>query len=397
MSLSRRLIFLVVVSACIACWPIASMAQQVPPPSFGAAVVFEYNYDAGSNASNRRGGTYGLDYFIINVKDQKTPGQVNDWNYGAEYRFLRDDLRWLHYGWAAYNFGPAKSCSLEVGYFQVPFGGNYDSWWCPLPYYVGFMDNQAMGVGYKYQAGPWRFDLDFFKNDTAMQTETYGANTSTAQAFDAENTGNINLAYTWNKGAPCNATFSGSFKGGQVFANSGNALPSGAFPIQNGVGTRWTGTLNMDANYGQWNLLLGLGYYEYSVPNSPNMKPEDKGTIEMQDFGFAEVIPAKATYVSASLQYTFKVKCLGPISSIAPYVDFSYLAIPSDVDYVGYSSPVQRLGHETFIIPGIKLNAGPLWIYIEGLIGQNVNGTASVGSDDEKWHTALFAVTALYF
>ena len=131
--------------------------------------------------------------------EQATPGQVNDWTYGAEYRFLTDDTRFLHYGWAAYNFGSAKSQSLEVGYFQIPFGNlmfGYDSWWAPLNYYVGLTDNQGMGVGYKYQAGPWRFDLDFYKNDTALQTQTYGSNTTTNQPFDAENTGDIRVAYT---------------------------------------------------------------------------------------------------------------------------------------------------------------------------------------------------------
>ena len=41
------------------------------------------------------GGSYGMGYFLVNVHDQATPGQVNDWTYGAEYRFLTDDTRFF--------------------------------------------------------------------------------------------------------------------------------------------------------------------------------------------------------------------------------------------------------------------------------------------------------------
>ncbi len=395
MSLARRLI-LVVVSTCFACWPVVSMAD-VPGPVFGGGVVYEYNYNS---SSNTRMGTYGLGYLLVNVKDAPAPGgQINEWTYGAEYRLLTDNDHFLHYGWVAYNFGAARCQSIEGGYFQVPFGNlrlGYDSWYAPLNYYVGLTDNQAMGVGYKYEAGPWRFDLDFFKNYTALQNETYGANTSTDQPYDAENTGNMRLAYTINKGCPQNATVSVSGKGGQLFANK-EQLPSGGFPSQDGVGTQWAGSANMDANWGPWNLLLGAAYYEYDVPNSPGMTSVDKGTIKAENYGFAITFPAKGEVFNASLQYTFKLSCMGPINTIIPYVDFSYINVPSNVDYVTSSSDGRRIGNEAFIIPGVKLNAGPVYIYIEGLIGQNTGGTAFVGSDDGKWHNAFFMATAFYF
>jgi hypothetical protein len=398
MRLVERLI-LVVICACFACWPGVS-AAQVAPPSFGGGVIYEYNFNPSSNSSDRRGGTYGMGYFMMNVKDTPTPNQINDWTYGAEYRLLSDnEHHFLHFGWAAYNFGPAKCESIIGGYFQVPFGNlrlGYDSWWSPLNFWLGLTDQQGMGIGYQYDSGPWRFDFDFFKNDTALQTSTYGASTTTDQPFDAENTGNVRVAYTVNKGAPDNATFSVSGKGGQLFANS-EALPSGAMPTADGVGTRWAASANMDANMGQWNLKLGAAYYAYSVPNSPGMTSIDRGTIEAQNYGYGTTIPAKGALYSGNLQYTFKVDCLGPISTITPYVDLSYVAVPGDVDYVSTSSNGKRIGYEALIIPGVKMNAGPVYIYAEGLIGQNSGGTAFVGHDDGDWHSSVFIATAFYF
>jgi len=419
MSLRGRLILLVVgIACCIAWWPVSAMAQAVPAPSFGGGVAYEYTYyDTSNVTNNRRGGNWGMGYFILNVKDQAAPaGQpVNSWEYGAEYRWLSSaSNNFLHYGQVAYNFGCDKSSQLILGYFQVPFGNlrlGYDSWYGPLTYYVGFQDNQAMGVGYKHEAGPWRFDLDFYKNDTAKQASTYGTNAGGDQPYDSENSGNMRIAYSCGKGQPNNATFSASIRGGQMFGNSGNFMADGLFPIQDSVGTRWAANLAMDANWGgpwgPWNLKVALIHYEYNLPNSSNMTAADRGTMIMENFGFDSEIPAKADLVQVSLEHPYKVTCLGPISSITPYLEYSYLHVPSTVDYVGgngvSAAPIfgsgtgQRVGEEQLFDPGIKLNAGPLYVYIDGLISRNASGTAFLGSDNGKWNTGIFAVTAFYF
>ncbi len=393
MNLAKHLFRLAVIT-CIVCWPVVSMAAA-NLPTIGGGVVFTYQYKPDDNSSNRRGGDYGLDYFIINAKGKvQTNKKGDNITYAAEYRLLTDDKRWLHYGWAAYNFWSENT--VQGGYFQVPFGNlpyGYDSFYAPLNFYVGLTDNQALGFGYKLEKGPWRFDLDFYKNDSAGQNQTYGTNTTPDQPFQAENTGNIRLAYTFNKGEPKNVTVSVSGKGGQVFANN-NELPSGGYPKTDAEGTRWAAAINMDANWGPWNLKLGATSYAYSVPRSGDVTSIDRGTILAQDYGYELRFPARGQLFNASLKRQFKVDW-GPLSSISPYVDWSYLHIPSSVDYVNTSG--KQVGDEHFIQPGVEWVAGPIYIWTEWLIGKNTGGTAFVGEDDGSWHNELYIATAFYF
>lgn len=394
MDLAKRLILAAAI-ACMAGWPMASQAA-LSTPTIGGGVVFTYKFKPNDNSSHRRGGNYGLDYFLLNAKGKVKTGKQSDITYAAEYRLLTQGYRWLHYGWAAYNYGAHQS--IRGGYFQVPFGNlpyGYDSFYGGLGYYLGLRDNQSLGFGYKYQKGPWRFDIDFFKNDTAGQTQTYGVNTTSDDPFQTENTGNIRIAYTYNKGSAKNATFSLSGKGGQLFANDQDLL-SGGTPTTDAEGYRWAVAVAMDANWGLWNLKLGATDYAYNVPKGSAITNIDRGTIQAQDYGFNTTLPAGGQLFNASLSRVFKVS-LGPISSITPYIDYGYLRVNNNVDYVSNSSGSKRIGDEQLIDPGIEWVAGPVYVWTEWLVGKNTGGTAFVGEDDGSWNNEIYVATGFYF
>lgn len=395
MKLGKRFILTAAI-ACLMGWPISSMAAKASGPTFGGGIVFHYQNTINDSTSGHRGGTAGMSYFILNVKGTVPTGPTDSISYAGEYRWLGAGANWMHYGWGEYNF--AGNQHLTLGYFQVPFGNlpyGYDSFYCPLQWYTGLTDNQAMGIGYRYEQGPVRFDLDFFKNDNAGQTSTYAPTTTGSDPFQAQNTGNIRVAYTFNQGSPNNVTLSVSGRGGAFYSNGGQTLVSGGTVSKNNAtGSRWAATVNLDGNWGPWNVFLGAADYAYSVPKFAGVTSVDRGTIEAQDFGYAEYFPSAGQVFSASLTRSYNV-CLGPITSISPYIDWSYVRANGNVDYVG--SEGTRVKNEQMLIPGLAWVAGPLYVWTEWLIGKNTGNTAFVGTDNGKWHSALYVAMGYYF
>lgn len=349
-------------------------------------VVGAYNY-AGDTAAPHQtaGGDLTFSYFDLGVAGDMGNGIT----YGADYRWSPNDNfaggQMLHNAWLAYDFGPSDDSQVIGGLFQVPFGNyptGYVSWWGGLSYYTGFNDNQAAGLGYKYEANNWRFDLDAFKNDDFGMSTTYGA--GPFDGYDNINGGNARLAYTF-KPAGGTVNVSGSVRGGQL------EVDHSYDDVGHSNGSHWAGAVAADAEFGNWSLLAQYTDYRYNVPDDSDV-PGD--AIPVQNYGYGYLIPASGQSFEGHVLRSFPVENLGPVDAFAVYDDYGYLLNGGDGNYGATDDFAGSNGDTQLNVFGISASAGSLGLYAEWLAAKN-GAMAFIGPNDNDWHS-VFHLTATY-
>ena len=369
----------------------AQVKQEPKKPkqklNIGGGVVTEYQVRDSSTKNKRDGGDFILDYFDLNAT-----GQYGDLTFSADYRWSTvnfADPSYLHYGWAAYDFGPNKSSQIKGGMFQVPFGilpYGYQTFWGNLAYYLGVSDAQAAGLGYKYEANGLRLDVDAFKNDDLEQNSTYGA--APFNGYQQINGGNVRLGYTIDQGNDNTVDLSASFRGGQL--EVGDSRKSG---------TRWAGALGADVALGDWTLQGQAVAYKYNIPdNATNGVDGDGNTIvlptsslNVENYGFGYQIPNGGQVYSANVARDFSV-AIGPIDSFQIYNNYNYLHANNNYDTDGFTD----VGDTQFDAVGGLMTAGPVYIWADVLFGKNA-ASAFLGPNDGDWHTRFNLTLAFYF
>ncbi|MGN8198689.1 hypothetical protein ACS8Y6_08390 [Salinisphaera sp. RV14] len=374
----------------------AQPAQSSGPTkklTIGGGVVAEYQKkDYGGN--NAGAGDLILDYFDLNVA-----GQYGKLTYAADYRWSTTNFKsgqYLHNAWAAYDFGPNDSSQVKGGMFQVPFGNlpyGYQSFWANLNYYAGFADNQAAGIGYKYENNGWRFDLDAFKNQGLSQQSTYGGNPNLSGTKNANgdlvssgarlvNGGNARLGRTIKLNGDNTLNLSIAGRGGELEYTSNNGNTK--------YGSRWAGTLAAEADLGNWVLQGQFVDYKYNIPS--DIAGGNTESVPFQDYGYGYLMPAKGQLYAASVGRTFNVSNMGPISSFEVYNDYGYL----HSGYGNYDNVGNRIGDVQENTTGIAMFAGPVDIWAEWIEAKN-GGMAFVGPNDNSWHGRFNLTAAFYF
>lgn len=352
--------------------------------SLGGGLVTEYQYKGYAYPAQTPGGDFKLDYFEVNVK-----GHHGALSYAAEERFsgvnFNSPYQFLHYGWAAYRFGEGGDEQIKVGYFKVPFGTlpyGYQSFWGNLGYYAGLTDNQAAGIGYRYMPGNWRFDADFFKNNTLGQVTTYGINP--VGNYHSINTVNLRAAYTVRDGATDHVTFAWSGKGGQ--------LELGPTPNSRHTGKQWATAASMNGHWGPWTLQMQATAYAYLVPADSGYP---RHSITVESYGYQYQLPARGQLYDASLGRRFSVNW-GPLRSIQVYDDYGYLKVgtPSRrfLDASG-----QSVGDIQLNETGVEAVAGPVYLWAEMIAGKNAAGPGFTGYDNGHWYSRFNLAMAYYF
>lgn len=368
---------------------VSDLKKQDETLTIGGGVVTEYQFKDYATKSQEHGGGLILDYFMLTVDGK----QDNGISYAADYRWSGvnfADGQYLHYGWAAYDFGANDSQQVKGGLFQVPFGNltyGYQTFWGSLNYYAGFADHQAAGLGYKYEAGPLRVDADFFKNDDLGQNSTYSGGNPVG-GYEAVNGGNLRVAYTVSQSNSDYMTVSLSGQGGQLDTASRN------------LGSRWAGSLALDAHAGPWTGQLQIVSYAYNVPdNATNANgvslPTDAITAE--DYGYSYRLPARAEIYSANIARDFNVNW-GPVTQIQLYNNYGYLKAGGNGQYnsAAVGNTPNNTGDTQFNAAGALFVAGPIYIWADVLTGKNA-AMAFIGPNDDQWHTRFNLTTAFYF
>lgn len=363
----------------------SAKAQEGPTKklSIGGGVVTEYQ--ATRNDQHGSGGNLILDYFDLNAS-----GQYGNLTYAADYRWSDvnfADGQYLHNAWVDYAFGANKSSHVKGGMFQVPFGNlpyGYQSFWGNTGFYTGFADNQAAGLGYRYQANGWRFDLDALKNDDLGQNSTYGANPS--NGYQQINGGDARLGYTFDLSGDNTLNVSASARGGQLKVGNGSEKSVGD-------GTHWAGAVAANANLGLWVLQGQFVDYQYNIPSGRSFGGQTLSTdaITMEDYGYAYRMPAKGQLYTASVGRTFPVD-MGPISKFEIYDDYGYLH-----SGVGkFTSNGERIGDVNDNRLGVLMVAGPVYVWAD-LISSKNGALAFNGPNNGNWHHRFNLAAAFYF
>lgn len=360
--------------------------------NIGGGVAVEYQERDGDIANRRDGGDFIFDYFSINAA-----GQYGKLTYAAEERFSSvnfADSSFLHYGWAAYDFNDHNQ--VKGGYFNVPFGNlglSYQTFWGSLAYFAGFSDNQAAGIGYKYENGPFRLDVDAFKNDDLEQNSLYGSNPF--QGYQQVNGGNVRLGYTFNHQGDNTLNVSAAVRGGE--------LEVGTSGVDRGVtsdyGTRWAATAAADAKLGLWTLQGQFVDYKYNIPNGRtfggNALPTDAITVE--NYGFGYQMPASGQLYGFNVARDFPVD-IGPISNIQLYDNYGYINVGGDGEFTSSvpGADLAKTGDIQFNAIGAALTAGPAYLWADMLFGKNAAMTF-IGPNDGDWHPRFNLTAAFYF
>lgn len=349
----------------------------------GGGVVSEYQVT--HTDKHRSGGNLILDYLDLNFD-----GQYGNLTYAVDYRWsdvnIADD-QYLHKGYVDYAFGADKSQHVTGGLFQVPFGNlplGYKSFWGSLGYYAGFDDNQAAGLGYRYEGNSWRFDLAALKNDDFGQSSLYGSNPF--QGYQQTNGGVGRLGYTFALADDNSVDIS--------IAGRGGKLETGGSDYNNiGDGTHWAGTLAADASLGKWTLLGQFVNYKYNVPDNRNYDGEALPTdsITIGNYGFANRMPAEGQLYSATVARNFPVD-LGPIKNFRVYDDYGYLH--SGVG--NFTDDGYRVGDVQENILGLSMQAGPLELWADMISAKN-GAMVFTGPNDGDWHHRFNLTAAYYF
>lgn len=382
-----RIVGLAMAAGMLYCGQAMAAGSSMPDKlSIGGGLVTEYQYKGYDYTSQPPGGSYKLDYFEVNVKGNHGPV-----SYAAEERFsatnFSPDHQYLHYGWMAYNFGQSQNQQVKVGYFQVPFGlltYGYQSFWGSLGYYMGLNDNQAAGIGYKYESGnSWRFDADFFKNNTLGQNTMYGVNP--VNDYHNINTGNLRGAYTLHQGPASKITFALSGKLGQVML--------GGSPTNQNLGKHWATAASMNGTWGSWLVQLQASAYAYQIPNNLGYDPH---AITVEDYGYQYNIPSKGQLYSANAAKSFHVNW-GPFHKIQIYDNYAYLNIgtPSKT-FQNYGGTVKN--NMQLNTTGVEAVAGPVYIWADMMEGKNTEGASFVGpAQNGHWYSRFNLALAYYF
>lgn len=355
--------------------------------SFNGGVEMSYQYFVHGVSPRTAGG----DAYLQDVS-MGASGRHGPLSFDASYWLVGGGDSFLASGSVRYRFGARHRQSVRGGLIRMPFGNlpaGYLSYYGNLAYETGFTDNQAAGLGYTYAAGPWRVDLDVFRNHNLGQPATYGADP--ALGYQSINGGNARLAYTMGAGSADHATLSIAAQGGQIRAGG---------PANSRLGSRWAATVAANWQHGPWTLTGQYIDYRYNVPGGRSYHglalPSDSVTYE--NYGSPYQVPAAAQIFRASAGRSFAVTW-GPVSSVSVYDDYGYLKVGDGGHYdavVPGDGGARVVGDGQFNVAGVSLTADPVDIWLALLSGRDVP-MSGIGADDGKWHQSVLLTGAFYF
>ncbi|ARD20881.1 hypothetical protein [Shewanella japonica] len=340
--------------------------EQQDGISIGGAVRVNYAYRDYDDSSKDKLGS--LDFEMAAIKFD---GKKGDWGLSSEYRFTADS-HYIKYGYGYYDINP--NWQLQFGINRVPFG-NADfisnSWWFGLPYYLGFEDNQDVGIKASYSNNGWNTDLAFYKNPvySASENKRYSASlysgTINGTEYHNEETNGVNYRQTYTteyEGG--STTFGGSAQFGQIYnSDTGN------------MGERYALALHLDSSYKGWNLQLQAMQYEYDAADS-----EDENKIGIAVVSWQYEIAPKGQAYSANIAKTIATDW----GSVKCYNDFGLMT--PDVADDDYDNSMQN-------VTGCAISAGATYTMVDFIMGKNMTfstanndhvGLPEVGDDWDK-------------
>lgn len=329
-------------------------------PTFHVGGALRFNYrlmswkdERYAKIDNAQGGEFLLDTFRFNID-----GKYKGLKLSAEYRFYAG-YNMLHDGYVEYDFN--KNNRMQIGISQVPFNIQpYAShnWFFSISYYVGLEDNYDAGIKYMRNQGPWTFKVAFYKNSggnytgKSLASSRYSYDVVPDDGLSGMKSNNrevnqfdLKVAYTINHGdlGSTKLSFSGQY--GQLYNDKLDEM---------GNHNAWA--LNMNGNYGRFNVQLGAIRMAQNPKTLPGI-PNDRVVMGAYDFPYE--VAAKGNIYAVGLAYKVPVNW-GPVTSLNFYNDFSM-----------YDKDKKSFYNTFHNITGCAISAGKVYTYIDFAHGKN--------------------------
>lgn len=360
--------------------------------AIGGAVRFNLLFEDFDETNRQKTGEFTFDTFRVNAD-----GTYGDLFFSAEYRFYTG-YRFLHSGYAGYNI--SDNLNAQLGVHQVPFGIQpyfSNSWFFNLSYYAGFEDDYDAGLKVEYTPGNWTLVGAYYMN--AEQTSFSGGTSFARYSFDVVPATTDDLGYAGLEANRDNQEID------QFNAKVGYTLNHGAehstrLVLSGQTGTlynrvttdterNWAGSVDLNGQYGRFNVKLGVMQYAYTPPN---VEGDAKDFIVMAAYNAPYKVASEARFYSAGIAYDLPVD-LGPISSFRFYNDLSYHDKAPDAYVDGTSN-----------ITGVLTTAGPLFVYTDFLVTKNhpfsipaANFGTALAEGTDAWNVGFNLNIGLYF
>lgn len=321
----------------------------------GGAVRVNYSLRFYDEQQKDKGGDLTFETAILNFN-----GKLGDWGLSSQYRFYPsiDMIKW---GYGYYQASP--DWQIQFGINKVPFGNQgliSNSFWLGIPYYLGFEDDNDVGVKAVYDRGAWHTDLAFYKNgeyqsrdNKAGTPDIYsGLVNGTNYSNQESNQINFRQIYTHQNG-DLTVKAGASLQLGQIYNTKTEKN-----------GDRFAAAIHLDSSYRGWNVQLQAMQYEFNAKQGEGM---DNNKLAVAGCTWQWEVASKGQI------YSFNVAKTIPTSfgSVKIYNDFGVLT--PDVNDASYDNSYQN-------VTGAAIATGPLYIMADFIQGRNM--TFSTASND---------------
>jgi len=314
----------------------------------------------------------------------------------ATYSFYRfeDYATWVTFlkeAWIDYQFN--DNSSIRAGVTLVPFGITKfatHSWWESPGYYLGLEEDYDLGAVYTWKNESWKFDFAYFLRDEGTWLSNGRSDHSSRYSADVvpegtsgnkeRNQFNFRSTYTVHHDEDKSSDFIFSLQYGLIPNND-----TGDTGDHYALGLAYHGKLK------PWEIKLSWIHYNY------NLKNPDGQSKNVVQFGYFDTFPYNAAKQGdlfiASVSRKFEVNW-GPISSVTPYTEFSYLKKHKN----SWPDSQQFSVGAIWAIGKWSLYSEVYWLKEHPDLGEGTfpNGFAS-GSGNSAWHTFVLFTLAYYF
>ncbi len=294
-----------------------------------------------------------------------------------EYRFYPTfNTHFIHHGYLGYNF--SDNLNMQLGVTRVPFGNlayNSHSWWFLIPYYLGLEDDYNMGIKFTYDIGDkLNLRTAYFRQSEpagpsygtasfggpAAGTYSYNVIPGSADISPEGNTSSIRELNQFNLRVEYEVT-DGTFIGlsGQLQGLYNSVLDDTEY------GNAMAAHLN--SNFSNFNLQLQYTSYDYKARDDAGILMD---RVQMGAYGdpyYGDGVAARGGILTAGLAYNIDVDW-GPVSSILPYFDYSYMTKDGQLEVNG---SVHDFQDTYMIVPGFMITAGGVYTYVDLAMGKN--------------------------
>lgn len=367
--------------------PASAELFKIGPVGIGGAVRHNFSVKTWERQGRQLGE---LDVDVIRADLSLKTGKLIG---SAQFRYyiyekLAREAAFLHHAWIGYTF--TDSDQVQLGVHQVPFGilpYASHNWFFQLPYYLGFEDDNDLGIKYIWSQGAWNWQLAYYVMD---EGQGLGKSEDSARySYDVVNESGLSANEERHQ---FNGRVAHTFTHAEALLTElGLSVQYGLIPneITNGTGSNYAVAAHLNGRYGRWGVKLETLRYDYDLENP---RGEDDRIVVLGAYDFPYNVAAEGTILAAGISYRLPIEWM-LVTAITFYNDASMLVKDEDE----FRNTFQE-------VVGMSIHAAPFLIYLDvasGLhhpwLGPSFLDGLAAGDQNKNWHTRFNANVGLYF